>query len=454
MLARLLERERRSPAGRSRRAIRHRGVERVVGSVHLKRCFAERDYYCGTLRRPLDPAGQVPGTIAIAFAWLPHSDARRAARPVRSSRSKADPDIRRSALAPFTAAYAPLLDTRRSPGSRQSRNCGASDVIDCPLLQRAPLMKLHQVAACGGQLDKRSDLSNRDRRRRHGGRASSARHFARRSLRRFLGTFFVKAFAGRHPHRVRSIVLDGACPVTGADPWYREQRFPRDRAMRSISSAGVRTPCSECRDLRRHASPIRGRHFVEGKARMHAFRMSPFVIGCEPASIRSRTERSSSGGARRCSTTVISSDDAIVREAYAYDEGAGRCVKRSPGQGLFVAASCAGSMPQAYDMRLGPAERERRWRKRSGAQERRPRSPMLLRSVSISNLGDSARVTHLPLCLPWPVPVETAPARRTGSARRPSPPCRSGPDRRCSTRYRDRTGRRRRHASSLPGRAT
>ena len=89
------------------------GVERVVGSVHLKRCFAERDYYCGTLRRPLDPAGEVPGKIDIAFAWLPHAnlaEAKSSGTIVAVEGGPGYPSIASRSL--YRALYAPLLGTR------------------------------------------------------------------------------------------------------------------------------------------------------------------------------------------------------------------------------------------------------------------------------------------------------------------------------------------------------
>ena len=221
------------------------GVERVVGSVHLKRCFAERDYYCGTLRRPLDPAGQVPGTIAIAFAWLPHSDARRRATGtiVAVEGGPGYPSIGSRAL--YRGLYAPLLATRDLLVV-DNRGTGASDVIDCPLLQRAPLMKLHQVAACGAQLAKQSDLFGT-------GIAADDMAAAVARLRHSravdlygdsYGTFFVQTFAGRHPRGVNSIVLDGAYPVTKRDAPGIPTALARRCATRSTSFAGVRTACS------------------------------------------------------------------------------------------------------------------------------------------------------------------------------------------------------------------
>ena len=44
-----------------------------VGSMQLTRCPGV-PAYCGTLLRPLDPAGEVSGTIKIALQLFPHRD--------------------------------------------------------------------------------------------------------------------------------------------------------------------------------------------------------------------------------------------------------------------------------------------------------------------------------------------------------------------------------------------
>ena len=379
------------------------GVERVVGSVHLKRCFAERDYYCGTLRRPLDPAGQVPGTIAIAFAWLPHSDARRRATGtiVAVEGGPGYPSIGSRAL--YRGLYAPLLDTRDLLVV-DNRGTGASDVIDCPLLQRAPLMKLHQVAACGGQLDKRSDLFGTGIAADDMAAVLQALGISRVDLYGdSYGTFFVQAFAGRHPHRVRSIVLDGAYPVTGASPWYPssgpQMRDAFDLVCRR-SDACSKLPGS---------SPARIAHLVAALREGKAPKITPsdlaFVM--DSAGLDPLAYRDLDAAAR----ALLDDGDLVpltrlVREAYAYDEGAGSAAKRYS-QGLFVAASCADN-PQAYDMRLEPAERERRWQE--ALARKQAEKPDLYAPFSIGEfLGIPPDYAYLPLCLPWPVPSRLHP---------------------------------------------
>ena len=46
----------------------------TVGSLELTAC-GTHGAYCGYLPRPLDPLGQVPGTISIYFEFYPHREA-------------------------------------------------------------------------------------------------------------------------------------------------------------------------------------------------------------------------------------------------------------------------------------------------------------------------------------------------------------------------------------------
>jgi pimeloyl-ACP methyl ester carboxylesterase len=58
------------------------------------------------------------------------------------------------------------------------------------------------------------------------------------------GTFFAQTFAGRHPERVRALVLDSAYPVIGQSPWYPEAA---PVARQALEYACRRSPT--CRNL-------------------------------------------------------------------------------------------------------------------------------------------------------------------------------------------------------------
>ncbi len=377
---------------------------RMAGTLHLKPCFPEREYYCGALRRPLDPAGQVAGTIDVAFAWLPHSDARRRAAGtiVAVEGGPGYPSIGSRAL--YRGLYAPLLATRDLLVV-DNRGTGASGVIDCPPLQRAPLMKLHQVAACGAQLGKKSDLFGTGIAADDMAAVLAALHVARVDLYGdSYGTFFAQAFAGRHPHAVRSIVLDGAYPVTGASPWYPSS----GRQMRDAFDLVCRRSdvCSKLRG----SSPERIEQLIAALRRGDAPGITAsdlsFVMdsaGLDPLAYR---DLDAAARAMRDDGDLVPLRR-LVREAYAYDEGAGSAAKRYS-QGLFAAASCSDN-PQAYDMRLEPAERVQRWQETLARKQ--AEKPDLYAPFSIAEfLGMPPDYAYVPLCLPWPVPSRLHPS--------------------------------------------
>src|SRR5262245_53378439 len=46
----------------------------TVGSLTLKLCNTDYNGYCGSLKRPLDPTGQVAGSINVGFEYYPRFD--------------------------------------------------------------------------------------------------------------------------------------------------------------------------------------------------------------------------------------------------------------------------------------------------------------------------------------------------------------------------------------------
>ena len=371
--------------------------------LHLKPCFPEREYLCGAVRRALDPAGQVPGTIDIAFALLPHSDARRrsAGTIVAVEGGPGYPSIGSRAL--YRGLYAPLLASRDLLVV-DNRGTGASDVIDCPLLQRAPLMKLHQVAACGAQLGKKSDLFGTGIAADDMAAVLAALHVTRVDLYGdSYGTFFAQAFAGRHPHAVRTIVLDGAYPVTGGSPWYpssgRQMRDAFDLVCRR-SGPCSKLPGSSPDRIERLLAALRAGNVPGVTPSDLAFVMDS--AGLDPLAYRDLDA---------AARAVLDEGDLLplrrlVREAYAYDEGAGGAAKRYS-QGLFAAASCSDN-PQAYDMRLEPGERARQWQQTLARKQ--AEKPDLYAPFSIAEfLGMPPDYAYVPLCLPWPVPSRLHP---------------------------------------------
>ena len=112
----------------------------------------------------------------------------------------------------------------------------------------------------------------------------------------------------------------------------------------------------------------------------------------------------------------------LVDEAYAEEEGAGGGA-HGYSQGLFAAASCSDN-PQAYDMRLEPAERERRWQE--ALARKQAEKPDLYAPFSIGEfLGIPPDYAYRAAVFTVAGSVETAPARSNRFRPAPiSPPCR------------------------------
>jgi len=115
-----------------------------VGSLTLKRC-GPAGAWCGTLERALDPLGVVPGSVGIYFEYYRHTDpgpARGTLVATEGGPGYPATESRNS----YLALYQPLRTTR-DVVLMDNRGTGRSGAIDCPELQRAPLLTLANVAA-------------------------------------------------------------------------------------------------------------------------------------------------------------------------------------------------------------------------------------------------------------------------------------------------------------------
>ncbi len=377
---------------------------RRVGSVQLRQCLGG-DYYCGTLRVALDPSGRVPGKIDIAFAWLPHANraARSAGTIVAVEGGPGYPSIGSRSV--YRGLYAPLLQTRDLL-MVDNRGTGRSGAIVCDALQRAPLMKLWQATRCGQHLGKTSDLYGTGLAADDMAAVLSAMNIRVVDIYGdSYGSFFVQAFAGRHPKLVRSIVLDGAYQVIGGDPWY-----PSTAPTLRDAFDNVCTRSPVCAQL--HGSSLDRIERLVERLRAERGRITPSDVAfvMDSAGLDPLSYRDLDAAAR----AYLGAQDAmplkrLVDEAYAEEEGvSGRA--RFYSQGLFVAASCADN-PQAYDMRLPPQQRRLAWH--DTLERKRAENPRLFAPFTIDEyLGIPLDYVYVPLCQTWPVASPQHPAGR------------------------------------------
>jgi len=381
----------------------------LVGTVALHACRHARDYYCATIARPLDPNGRVPGTIRVAFLWLPHAERTVASHGVIVAAEGGPGYPSGASRDGYAALLGPLLRTHDLL-LMDDRGTGASGAIDCPPLQTAPVMILSNVTRCGRTLGPTSDLYGSD--------------LAADDLDAILGalgvgsvdlygdsygTFFVQVFAARHPGRVRSVTLDGAYPAIGGDAWYASTG-PTIR--RAFDIACRRSP--PCATLAGDSMSRIDRLLRLLRKPNAPISPSALAFVMDSAGLDALAYRDLDAAAR---AYVAGGDAAPLRrlaaEAQQYEEKA----PASPSllsQGLFVAASCSDN-PQAYDMRLPPAARQQAWQRAREAMRRS--NPRLYAPFTLDEfLGIPLDYAYVPLCQTWPV---ASPDHRAGQ---PVPP--------------------------------
>jgi len=199
---------------------------KVVGSLAVTECSAVdragSTSWCGQLTRLWDPQDASLGTFALAFAVVVPDGAPVSAPAVVAL--EGGPGFGGIASGQsFADMLGPLLQDRTLV-LMDARGTGASSAVRCSGLSSGGRELQRAVAACGERLGPRSDLY---------GSAMAADDL--RALVDALGlgpvdvygdsygTFLAQVFAGRHPAAVRSLVLDGAYPVTGETAWYPTQ---------------------------------------------------------------------------------------------------------------------------------------------------------------------------------------------------------------------------------------
>jgi pimeloyl-ACP methyl ester carboxylesterase len=207
--------------------------------AHEHRCHPNSPVRCGSVTVPLDRSGNVPGTIDIGYRRYPHSDVTQPALETIVAVEGGPGYATTASASSYVSLFRPMMD-RHDLLLVDLRGTGSSDPVNCEALQQMfpPYADwVEAVKACGEQLGDTSNLY---------GTADAADDLA--SIMDALnvdtvdlygdsyGTFFSQVFAIRHPDRVRSVVLDAAYPVQGADPWWRD--------LSRAAASGYRLACT------------------------------------------------------------------------------------------------------------------------------------------------------------------------------------------------------------------
>jgi pimeloyl-ACP methyl ester carboxylesterase len=187
----------------------------TVGSLTLTHCVAEYDAYCGSITRPLDRSGVLPGNVTVGFEFYPHTDTTRPSAGTIMAQEGGPGYSSTGSRDGYVRMLAPLRTTRDFL-IIDKRGTGRSSPIDCPALQRAYLPSQSDIAACAAQLGTSAWYYRS---------ADAADDFAavlaalQITQTDYYGdsyaTWFGEVFAVLHPGLLRTMVLDSAYPVLG-----------------------------------------------------------------------------------------------------------------------------------------------------------------------------------------------------------------------------------------------
>ena len=196
-----------------------RGAALEVGRLTLHRCDTGAPW-CGSLERPLDPSGTVPGAVPIYFEYYPHSASGPAAGTLVATEGGPGYPATGSRAA-YLALFGPLRAVR-DVLIMDNRGTGRSGALDCEPLQTASALSEANVGACGRSLGRAAPLYSTALAADDLAALLEALSIGRIDLYGdSYGTYFAQVFALRHPERVRSLLLDGAYPLDGPDyAWY------------------------------------------------------------------------------------------------------------------------------------------------------------------------------------------------------------------------------------------
>jgi pimeloyl-ACP methyl ester carboxylesterase len=363
---------------------------------------------CGHIRVPLDRHRPASGSIRIAYELFPR---RQVNRPLLGTIVAVEGGPGYSSTgsrAYYRDLFGPLLD-RRQLLIVDNRGTGKSEAIRCRRLQSYQGDYEQAVGRCGRQLGRRSDL--------YGTRIAAQDlvavldHLGIDEIDLYgdsYGTFFGQTFAVRHPHRLRTLILDAAYFVGGKDPWYTDTNRALRTAFRLAcrrSPACADRPGDPMRRIARLARllrdhPISGRApNADGVVRRVVVDIDMLIDLVTGAATTPAIYRELDAAARAVLRPHPYARPLLrlARES-TYVGGAGPV--RWWSEGLYVAVTC-NDYPQPYDMRDRPSLRPEQFQRSiRRLQRHRPHvfAPFTVREWVRSPYG------YYDDCLRWPAP--------------------------------------------------
>ena len=385
----------------------------TVGSLQLNLCNTDYTGYCGSIERPLDPTGAVPGTLAIGFEFYPKRDGTRPSLGTFLPQEGGPGYSSTGTRDAYLSLFGPLRD-RRDVLIVDKRGTGLSGPIDCPALQASDASDRAAIAACARQLGSTASL--------YGSVLAAADVVAvldALGIDRVdyygdsYGTYFGQVMAAWHPTRLRSIVLDSAYPVRPPDPW-----FPTDWAT---ARDGLNLVCNRSPSCQALGGSANDRLL----SLIRALRIAP-ITGMAPDADGTLQSVTMDAGALLRVVFNAGSGPAVYRDLDAavrawrhesdtvpllrllaeLDTG-GASDPAAYSAGLYQAVICK-EYPLFY--RLTDARSVRRRDFATAIADAQVNRPNLFAPFTLDEgLASNVDITPLDTCLDWPVPLASYP---------------------------------------------
>ena len=380
-----------------------------VGSVELAPCPVMRGAYCGSVTRPWDASGRVPGTLEVGFAWIPASSGRSLGTLVPH---EGGPGYSTTGSGEWFAEMYGDLMRNHDMLLVDARGMGRTAAIACPALDNGSKPFIRAVGACGRSLG--------DRAYSYGTEASAddlAAVLDALTIDKVdmygdsYGTFFAQVFAGRHGDRLRTLILDGAYPTYGESAWYPTQGPALRRSFADVcarselcaSAPGLPMPLLETLLERLRKKPMQVRA-PGGDGRWHRVILDAEAIAAVAynATYLSPTYREFTAAVR----AALDGDARPLGRLFAefWWTGDASSNPREYSLGAEAAVSCH-DYPQLFDLSASPSRREQQYREAFARKE--STQPGLYAPFSIREYKRSGW-TSFGMCLEWPKPAMRA----------------------------------------------
>ncbi len=383
----------------------------TVGGAHLKLCGAGLTYYCGDLARLLDPAGEVRGNISIHYEWYPHTGSGPAIGTVvaiEGGPGYGSCESRDFYLAAFDLTQRDLLLV-------DARGTGKSAPINCQQAQTDSNLTQDDIAACGAYLGGRSDLYGSD--------------LAADDMEAILellgvgqidlygdsyGTYSSQVFSGRHPERIRTLVLDAAYPVLHADPFFSHEGAGLTTTFNNVCNRSPDCSGTSTDRISQLLAELRanpgGAPAVDRNGDIGPLAPSDLAflmnVTAEQYNLYSEFDPAVRAYLAGDAAPLVR----LVNETYPLETGSAGTRPKDFSTGMFLATTCQDG-PTAYAMMLPPGpQRDATWQAALAAQKHK--APDIYYPFTIDEfLAEPLDWSITPTCLEWPV---SSPAHREG----------------------------------------